>query len=214
VISDEYGVREKLWFFLKPQYWGFKPSDQKDRDLSKWLNEIRRETPVRERKSNIISRIFKRRNRSEPSLIANLAVPSNPDMDIEVSLLRDAALDVSVPAGLRVVNLRKTFKHDCTAVSNSSFVMHRGELLAIVGANGSGKSTTCHVLCGITPATAGDTLLDDQVSLLNRRHGGSLIGWCPQHDILFDQLTALEHVGPRLYYCPNCRFHCMQRFVG
>ena len=113
-----------------------------------------------------------------------------------MSLLRDAALDVSVPAGLRVVNLRKTFKHDCTAVSNSSFVMHYGELLAVLGANGSGKSTTCHVLCGITPATAGDALLDDQLSLLDRHHGGGLIGWCPQHDILFDQLTPLEHVSP------------------
>ena len=140
--------------------------------------------------------MFKRQNRNDPSSIDDGEVTNNPDTDVEVSLLRDAALDASVPAGLRVVNLRKTFKHDCIAVNDSSFVMHYGELLAVLGANGSGKSTTCHVLCGITPATAGDALLDDKASLLDRRHGGGLIGWCPQHDILFDQLTALEHVSP------------------
>ena len=72
--------------------------------------------------------------------------------------------------------------------------MHQGELLAVLGANGSGKSTTCHVLCGITPATAGDALVDDEVSLLGNM--GKLVGWCPQHDILFDELTPLEHVPP------------------
>jgi ABC-type multidrug transport system ATPase subunit len=74
--------------------------------------------------------------------------------------------------------------------------MHQGELLAILGANGSGKSTTCHVLCGITPATAGDALVDDSTSLLCTSGGESLVGWCPQHDILFDELTPLEHVAP------------------
>jgi len=73
--------------------------------------------------------------------------------------------------------------------------MHQGELLAILGANGSGKSTTCHVLCGITPATAGDALVDDMTSLLRTTGGESLVGWCPQHDILFDELTPLEHVS-------------------
>jgi ABC-type multidrug transport system ATPase subunit len=76
--------------------------------------------------------------------------------------------------------------------------MQYGELLAILGANGSGKSTTCHILCGITPATSGDVLINDQSSLLEQRHGGGLIGWCPQHDILFDDLTPVEHVGSPL----------------
>jgi ATPase subunit of ABC transporter with duplicated ATPase domains len=190
VIPDEYGVREKPFFFLRPKYWGFKQSNHNNRDLSKWLDNIRRETSIPKQKGNVISRMFRRQNPGEPS---NEAVTS---ADVEVSLLRDAALDVSTPTGLRVVNLRKTFKNDCTAVNSSSFVMHYGELLAVLGANGSGKSTTCHVLCGITPATAGDALLDDQLSLLDRHHGGGLIGWCPQHDILFDQLTPLEHVSP------------------
>lgn len=72
--------------------------------------------------------------------------------------------------------------------------MHQGELLAVLGANGSGKSTTCHVLCGITPPTAGDALVDDKISLLDANGPERLVGWCPQRDILFDELTPLEHV--------------------
>ena len=33
-------------------------------------------------------------------------------------------------------------------------------------------------------------------SLLQTSGGESLVGWCPQHDILFDELTPLEHVSP------------------
>jgi len=50
------------------------------------------------------------------------------------------------------------------------------------------------MLCGITPATAGDALVEDEVSLLDGESGGGVVGWCPQHDILFDELTPLEHV--------------------
>ena len=77
-------------------------------------------------------------------------------------------------------------------------MMHQGELLAVLGANGSGKSTTCHVLCGITPATGGDALVDDRMSLLG--NVGRFVGWCPQHDILFDELTPLEHVNPAILW--------------
>ena len=98
--------------------------------------------------------------------------------------------------------------------------MHEGELLAVLGANGSGKSTTCHVLCGITPPTSGDALVDDKFSLLERGNGDSLVGWCPQHDILFDELTPLEHVLPFPgFFSPLAsspltyfRFPCMLQF--
>lgn len=89
--------------------------------------------------------------------------------------------------------------------------MHQGELLAVLGANGSGKSTTCHVLCGITPATAGDALVDDKMSLLG--NVGKVVGWCPQHDILFDELTPLEHVKHPIpifgSFIPCCRSFCL-----
>ena len=143
--------------------------------------------------SRSVSRIFRRRGGNEPATTSSATIPV---ADAEVSLLREATFDTSTPAALRVAHLRKSFGHGCVAVSDSSFVMQRGELLGIIGANGSGKSTTCHLLCGMSPVTAGEVLIDDHLSLLARSPGGSLIGWCPQEDILFDDLTPMEHVNP------------------
>jgi ABC-type multidrug transport system ATPase subunit len=57
-----------------------------------------------------------------------------------------------------------------------------------------GKSTTIGILSGLTPATSGDALINglsvkNQISQIR-----SIIGICPQHDILFDDLTAREHI--------------------
>ena len=202
VLPDEFGVRQKPLFFLNKSYWGLKSksAETKHRDLSTWLTTTsahytQKSTP-KTPKPNFLSNIFRRKAKSTTSTptLSHSSLDDKPTADVEVSLLRDAAHDISTPAALRVVHLRKTFPPHSIAVNDSNFVMHHGELLAVVGANGSGKSTTCHVLCGITPATAGDALVDDEISLLESYGEESIVGWCPQHDILFDELTPLEHV--------------------
>jgi ABC-type transport system involved in cytochrome bd biosynthesis fused ATPase/permease subunit len=191
---------------LEKSYWGFKPAstETQPRDLSAWLSTISTQhaqnSAPKSPKRNRLTQLFHRKPKSTTSTplsqSSSLKSSTKPTADIEVSLLRDAAHDLQTPAALRVVHLRKTFGASEIAVDDSNFVMHQGELLAVLGANGSGKSTTCHVLCGITPATAGDALVDDITSLLQTSGDESLVGWCPQHDILFDELTPLEHVSP------------------
>jgi ABC-type multidrug transport system fused ATPase/permease subunit len=205
ILPDEYGVRQKPFFFIHKSYWGYDNSEQENqsRDLQTWqtmasAHYIQNSTP-KPSKGSIFTRLFRRHNTftsktsSDITLSPASSLEQKPCADIEVSLLRDAAHDISTPAALRVVHLRKVFAN-FVAVNDSNFVMHQGELLAVLGANGSGKSTTCHILCGITPATAGDALVDDSLSLLGNVGGKNSVGWCPQHDILFDELTPIEHV--------------------
>ena len=206
VLPDEFGVRQKPSFFLEKSYWGFKATstEAQPRDLSAWLSAISTQQAQKAipkpHKRNHLTQLFHRELKSptstRPSQSAIVDSSVKSTADTEVSILRDAAHDLQTPAALRVVHLHKMFGSNEIAVNDSNFVMHQGELLAIVGANGSGKSTTCHVLCGITPATAGDALVDDMISLLHTSGSESLVGWCPQHDILFDELTPLEHVSP------------------
>jgi ABC-type glutathione transport system ATPase component len=194
VLPDEYGIRESPFFFCHAQYWRIGRRKPQNTDLSNWLTKVQKKhvtTSVIDPSNKSFSRWFKKRPSSGSTSSSDTGATNT---DVDVSALKNTALDLSTPAGLRVAHLRKTFKNDCTAVNDSSFVMQYGELYAILGANGSGKSTTCHVLCGITPATAGDALIDDKVSLLERHTTGQ-IGWCPQHDILFDDLTPIEHVS-------------------
>lgn len=53
----------------------------------------------------------------------------------------------------------KKFVH---AVDDVSFILHRGEILALVGESGSGKSTIARVLSGLYPATSGTAMFHDQ----------------------------------------------------
>jgi ABC-type glutathione transport system ATPase component len=196
-------VRQKWNFFVKKEYWGFEKKDKPHRDLKTWLTNTSNHHTIKsipqKPKRSFLSQIpFLNRiklpytNRFKRLRAVTSSYPPEQEEsleDSEVTSLRSAAHDLSTPAALRVVHLRKQFG-PFIAVKDSNFVMHQGELLAVLGANGSGKSTTCHVLCGITRATAGDALVDDEVSLLEER----MVGWCPQHDILFDELTPLEHV--------------------
>jgi hypothetical protein len=53
-------------------------------------------------------------------------------------------------------------------------------------------------------------LVDDSISLLGNIGGKNSVGWCPQHDILFDELTPIEHVLT-ITGVSNTRFDCMHR---
>jgi ABC-type multidrug transport system ATPase subunit len=70
------------------------------------------------------------------------------------------------------------------AVNDVSFTVYRGQIMVLLGANGSGKSTTLDTLAGIQEATGGSIEMDAT--------GG--IGLCPQKNVLWNELTVLEHV--------------------
>ena len=55
---------------------------------------------------------------------------------------------------LEVAGLAKIYG-ESTAVADMDFVLAGGEVLALTGANGAGKSTTLKMLCGALPPTRG-----------------------------------------------------------
>ena len=55
---------------------------------------------------------------------------------------------------LEVLGLTKKFG-DFTAVDHVSFVVQPGEVLGYLGPNGSGKTTTIRMLCGLMKPTEG-----------------------------------------------------------
>jgi len=69
-----------------------------------------------------------------------------------------------------------------TLVDALDFEVGRGELLAVLGQNGSGKSLTMHTLAGLRPASQGRVLLDGQdVAAGNRRNIARQLALLPQH---------------------------------
>lgn len=71
-----------------------------------------------------------------------------------------------------------------------------GQLIGIMGASGSGKTTLLRLLSGIIKPTAGEIKLNGiKISDFDKDLEGS-IGYVPQDDILFEELTVYEN----LYY--------------
>ncbi|KAJ3328381.1 hypothetical protein HDU76_010049 [Blyttiomyces sp. JEL0837] len=69
-----------------------------------------------------------------------------------------------------------------------------GKLLALLGQNGAGKTTTMAILAGLTPPTMGDAMIYGYSVKTQAAEIRKILGVCPQFDILFDDLTAKEHI--------------------
>lgn len=75
-----------------------------------------------------------------------------------------------------------------------SFTLERGRLLAVTGANGSGKTSLLRMLCGLLPAEQGRVLWDgEDVRACRERYLASLI-YIGHLNSLKDDLTPVENV--------------------
>lgn len=69
-----------------------------------------------------------------------------------------------------------------------------GQITALLGHNGAGKSTTFSTLIGITSPTSGTAFIEDwdirtSLPMIRKR-----LGFCPQYNILINQMTVMEHL--------------------
>ena len=96
---------------------------------------------------------------------------------------------------LVVDNLAKHFG-GLKAVDDISFVVKRGSVHALIGPNGSGKTTTLNVLSGLYTPTAGAVKLDGQdiTHFAPHERTASGLGRTFQNIRLFRSMSALENV--------------------
>ena len=59
-----------------------------------------------------------------------------------------------------VTRIYRIGKVDVPAVRGVSFVVNKGDFVAVVGPSGSGKSTLFYMLGGLTHATSGRVIID------------------------------------------------------
>jgi ABC-type multidrug transport system ATPase subunit len=78
------------------------------------------------------------------------------------------------------------------AVNNLSMKMYEGQILALLGHNSAGKSTTLSMLTGCLEPTSGAVLLRGPSGLQDTRLSRVPIGYCPQYDVLWPSLTVYE----------------------
>uniref|UniRef100_A0A8C1CF23 ATP-binding cassette, sub-family A (ABC1), member 3b n=1 Tax=Cyprinus carpio carpio TaxID=630221 RepID=A0A8C1CF23_CYPCA len=100
-------------------------------------------------------------------------------------------------SGVKIKHLAKVFKvgnKTKEAVRDLTLNMFEGQITVLLGHNGAGKSTTLSMLTGLFPPSSGRAYISgydicQDMALIRRS-----LGLCPQHDVLFDNLTVREHL--------------------
>jgi ABC-2 type transport system ATP-binding protein len=94
---------------------------------------------------------------------------------------------------LRMVSVTKTFG-DLTAVDNMSLEVQRGEMYALVGPDGAGKTTAIRMLCGITVPDEGNLTVLGYDVRKQTHEVRKRIGYFSQKFSLYGDLTIDENI--------------------
>ena len=95
--------------------------------------------------------------------------------------------------GVETVGLTKRYG-DLTAVDGLTLTVPAGELFALLGVNGAGKTTAIRMLSCLSRPTAGDALVGGKSVVSQPREVKELIGLSPQETAVAPNLTAEENL--------------------
>ncbi|XP_056883329.1 phospholipid-transporting ATPase ABCA1-like isoform X2 [Takifugu flavidus] len=128
---------------------------------------------------------------------------TTPAMDDDPDLLKDAVAQSEylekpppdVKAGVSIRNLVKIYKNGKKlAVDGLSVDFYQNHITSFLGHNGAGKTTTMSILTGLFPPTSGTALISGYDIRTDMDGVRRYLGMCPQHNVLFNELTVEEHV--------------------
>lgn len=100
---------------------------------------------------------------------------------------------MEAPVEIEVHDLVRKFG-DFTAVSHTSFSVHRGEVFGLLGPNGAGKTTTFRMLCGLLPATSGKLSVAGVNLRTARIEARAKVGYVAQKFSLYSSLSVYENL--------------------
>ncbi|WP_298562007.1 LPS export ABC transporter ATP-binding protein [uncultured Aliiroseovarius sp.] len=98
-------------------------------------------------------------------------------------------------AGLRIIGLRKSYRKK-PVIREVNLELNRGEVVALLGPNGCGKSTTFYAIAGLVTPEAGQVIIDgEDVTLLPMyRRARRGIGYLPQEMSIFRGMSVEDNI--------------------
>lgn len=99
-------------------------------------------------------------------------------------------------SGLRIEHLRKSFRKK-VVIRDVTMSVERGEVAALLGPNGSGKTTTFYAIAGLVFPEAGRVTIDGQnvTALPMYRRARLGIGYLPQEMSIFRGLSVEDNIS-------------------
>lgn len=121
---------------------------------------------------------------------------THEDEDVAAERARVAADDSD---NVRINSLHKMWpprakQPEKVAVQDFTLGIQKGTVFGLLGVNGAGKTTLLSMLTGVTHPTRGDATVAGYSILTDLEEIQKLLGFCPQFDALFDEMTGREHL--------------------
>ncbi|XP_052037787.1 ATP-binding cassette sub-family A member 2 isoform X2 [Apodemus sylvaticus] len=129
-----------------------------------------------------------------------LPVSTKPvEDDVDVASERQRVLRGDADNDMvKIENLTKVYKSRkigrILAVDRLCLGVRPGECFGLLGVNGAGKTSTFKMLTGDESTTGGEAFVNGHSVLKDLLQVQQSLGYCPQFDALFDELTAREHL--------------------
>ncbi|WP_296429805.1 LPS export ABC transporter ATP-binding protein [Yoonia sp.] len=97
--------------------------------------------------------------------------------------------------GLKIINLRKSYRKR-PVIRDVSIDLGRGEVVALLGPNGSGKTTCFYAIAGLVTPESGRVVIDgrDVTSLPLYRRAQLGIGYLPQEMSIFRGMSVEDNI--------------------
>ena len=92
---------------------------------------------------------------------------------------------------LQAIDINKNFGR-LIVLQNASLKVEN-EIKALIGINGSGKSTFLKIIAGVVPADGGQVLLNGR-NIIDQPPENRNVGYVPQHPALFRHLSVKENI--------------------
>ncbi|CAG7732334.1 unnamed protein product [Allacma fusca] len=96
-------------------------------------------------------------------------------------------------AGIKIRNLSKSFKGE-SVIKGLSCDFYKNEITVLLGPNGAGKTTLMNILTGMLDPEEGAVYINRYDIRDYKTEARRSIGLCPQGDMLFEELTVMEHL--------------------
>lgn len=94
---------------------------------------------------------------------------------------------------LEIKNLKKKYKNN-RGVENVSLSVHRGEVVGLLGPNGSGKTTTMRVVTGLAAASSGTVKIFGEDILENYEKAAAKMGALIEMPAIYLNMTAWQNL--------------------
>ena len=189
VLPHDFGIRKPLYFIFTSDFWC--SNKKRNNDEKKLIDKKLEENAEEDNKENNHV-VYGSKDDIIKDEVDEKLYGDSPNFESEEIYKNRNKNDDK----LKIRNIVKMFGDGKIAVNGVNLNFYKDEIFALLGHNGAGKTTLISMLTGMYEATQG-TAIYEGVNILdsmNMEIFREKLGICPQHDILFEDLTIREHL--------------------